>query len=291
MSQDTEDADGTLLVPIANEETADRQLDTAIDIAGDRSYRILLVYVLEVPSQLSLVDGRRYLLEDEHEELLADAKARVESCGIPAEKRIRMARGVGMGIVGAVDTHDVDAILLGWRGRPPRRDVILGSHVDTILSDAPCDVLVQRIKTPRPETVDSVLVPVAGGPHDAFAAETAASIARRNDASVTLFHVIEPTDPELSPEEAAALLAERADCFEGVRAVDRDVVEAVDVGGTITDRTTEHDVTVLGISRGGFFQRALLGTISGGVGRHAAGTVILAKRYEPIRSRLWRLLP
>ena len=58
MSQDTADADGTLLVPVANPKTADRQLETAIDIAADRSYRILLMYVLEVPSQLSLVDGR-----------------------------------------------------------------------------------------------------------------------------------------------------------------------------------------------------------------------------------------
>ena len=291
MTQHTVGTDGTLLVPIANEETADRQLDTAIDIAGDRFYRILFMYVLEVPSQLSLVDGQRYLLEDEHEELLADAVAHVESRGISAEKRIRMARSVASGIVGAVDTHDVDAILLGWRGRPPRQGVVLGSHVDTILTDAQCDVLVQRIKTPRPETVDSILVPVAGGPHDAFAAETAASIARRNDASVTLVHLLDPADLELSRDEAMALLAERADCFDGVRSVERDVIETEDVAGTITDRTTVHDVTVLGISRGGFFQRALLGSISDAVGRHAAGTVVLAKRFEHVRSRLWRLFP
>ncbi|RQG99599.1 universal stress protein [Natrarchaeobius oligotrophus] len=291
MSKDTGDADGTLLVPIANEETADRQLDTAIDIAADRSYRILLVFVLEIPPQLSLVDGRRYLLEDEHEELLADAVERVESHGIPAEQRIRMARSVATGIVGAVDKHDVDATLLGWRGRPPRQNVVLGSHVDRVLGDAQCDVLVQRIKTSRPENVDSVLVPVAGGPHDAFAAETAASIARHNDASVTLLHVLEPAEPELSRDEATALLAERADGFEGVQSVDQNVVEDDDVGGTITDQTTEHDVTVLGISRGGLLRRALLGTISEGVGRHAAGTVILTKRHDPVPSRLRRLLP
>ncbi|WP_254808900.1 universal stress protein [Natronosalvus amylolyticus] len=291
MSKNTADADDTLLVPIANPETADRQLDTAIDIAADRSCRILVIFVLEVPPQLSLVDGRRYLLEDEQEELLADAVERVESRGIPADQRIRMARGVATGIVGAIDKHDVDTILLGWRGRPPRQDVILGSHVDKILSDASCDVLVQRIKTPRPENVDSVLVPVAGGPHDAFAAETAASIARNNDASVTLLHVLESAEPELSRGEAAALLDERADSFEEVRSVDRAVIEDDDVGGTITDWTTEHEVTVLGVSRGGLLRRALLGTISESVGRHAAGTVILAKRHDPVPSRLRRLFP
>ncbi len=291
MSQDTAEADGTLLVPVANPETADRQLDTAIDIAADRSSRILLAFVLEVPPQLSLADGRRYLLEDEHEELLADAVERVESRGIPADQQIQIARGVATGIVGIVEKHDVDTVLLGWRGRPPRQDVILGSHVDKILSDAPCDVLIERIKTPRPETVDSVLVPVAGGPHDAFAAEAAASIARRNDASVTLLSVLEPSESELSREEATALLAKRAVSFEGVRSVDRDLVEGTDIAGTITDWTTEHDVTVLGVSRGGLLRRALLGTISEGVGRHAAGTVVLAKRHDPVPSRLRRLLP
>ncbi len=155
-------ADGTLLVPIANAETATRQLDTAIDLATDRSYRIVLLYVLEVPPQLSLQDGRRYLLEDEDEQLLADAADRVESAGIPVESRIRIARGVATGIVGGAEEYAADAILLGWRGRPPREEVILGSYLDTILRNAPCDVLVKRVKTPTPE-IDSVLVPLPAG--------------------------------------------------------------------------------------------------------------------------------
>ncbi|TYT60601.1 universal stress protein [Natrialba swarupiae] len=281
-------ADGTLLVPIANAETATRQLDTAIDLATDRSYRIVLLYVLEVPPQLSLQDGRRYLLEDEDEQLLADAADRVESAGIPVESRIRIARGVATGIVGGAEEYAADAILLGWRGRPPREEVILGSYLDTILRNAPCDVLVKRVKTPTPE-IDSVLVPVAGGPHDGYAAEAAGAIARRNDASVTLLHVVDPDDLELSEDEAQALLEDTADSFSGVDSVERTVLESTDVAGTITDQTTHHDLTVLGVSRGGLIQRRLLGTISEAVGRHAAGTVILAKRHDPVPSRLRRL--
>ncbi|WP_440765820.1 universal stress protein [Natronorubrum sp. DTA7] len=291
MLDETSDTDDTLLVPIANAETADRQLETAIDIAADRSYRILLVYVLDVPSQLSLQDGRRYLLEDHVEDTLAEAAARVESREIPVDTRIRLARGVSTGIVGAVDKHDVEAILLGWRGRPPRQGVILGSHVDRVLRDADCDVLVQRIKTPRPDAVDSVLVPIAGGPHSGFAAETAASIARRNDASVTLLHLLESDDPDRSGEDAQALLADAAAEFDDEQSVERALVESDTVAGTITDWTSRHDVTVLGVSRGGLVQRTLLGTVSEAVGRHAAGTVILAKRYDPVPSRLRRLLP
>ncbi|RQH02502.1 universal stress protein [Natrarchaeobius oligotrophus] len=290
MSEESPTADGTLLVPIANEETADRQLDTAIDVATDRSHDVLLVFVLEVPSQLSLQDGRRYLLEDEDERLLETAAERVESAGIPVRRRIRIARGVATGIVGAAAEYDVDAILLGWRGRPPRSNVVLGSHIDRVLRNAECDVLVKRIKTPTP-SVESVLVPVAGGPHDEYAVETAASIARRNDAAVTLLHVLESDESERSREQARTVLGAAAAEFEEVQSVDRELVSDDDVAGTITDWTTDHDVTLLGVSRGGLLQRALLGTISEAVGRHAAGTVVLARRHDPVPSRLRRLLP
>lgn len=290
MSDLRSDTDGTVLVPVANPETADRQLDTAIDIAIDRSYRILLVYIVDVPSQLSLKDGRRYLLADDDEAMLSDAAARVEAAGVPVDKRIRMARGVSTGIVGAAGKYDVDTILMGWRGRPPRQDVILGNHIDRVLRDAECDVLVKRIKTPRPEPVERVLVPVAGGPHEGLATDTAASIASRNDAAVTLLHVRESDDPERTDNEAKTLLAETAAAFDDSQSVDRRIVESDDVAGTITDSTSEHDVTVLGTSRGGLVQRALLGTISEAVGRHAANTVILAKRHDPVPSRLRRLL-
>ncbi|RQG89722.1 universal stress protein [Natrarchaeobius chitinivorans] len=290
MNNTTSTADRTILVPIANPETAERQLDTAIDVAVDRSARILLVYVLEVPPQLSLQDGRRYLLEDEDERLLANAAERVEAAGVPVDHRIRIARRIATGIVGAADAHDADTVLMGWRGRPPRQDVILGSHVDRVLRDAECDVLVKRIKTGT-EAIDSILVPVAGGPHDGLAAETAAAIARQNDAAVTLLHVQESDDPDLSRERARSLLSKTADEFDGARSVDTRLVERDDVAGAITDRTSEHDVTLLGVSRGGILQRRLLGTVSEAVGRHAAGTVVLAKRYDPVPSRLRRLLP
>lgn len=289
MVEDTSALEGKLLVPVANPETATRQLDTAIDVATDRSYGLVLLFVLEVPPQLSLQDGRRYLLEDEHEELLADAATMAEEAGVPVERRIRIARSVAKGILGAIETYDADAVLLGWRGRPPREEVVLGSHLDTVLKKAPCDVVVKRIQTPGPETVDSVLVPVAGGPHDALATEVAGSIARQHDATVHLLHVMARRDPELPRREADRLLWTKLRHLDSID-VERTVIEADDVAGSITDRTVDHDITVLGVSRGGFLERRLLGTISEAVGRHAAGTVILTKRHESVPSRLGRLL-
>lgn len=152
----------TLLVPVANPETAARLLDTAIDIAHGRSMRIVVLHVVEVPPQVPLSAGDSLIGDDGEEvQFLDDAVERVTDAGVAVESRIRYARDVATGIVGAVDAYDADGLLVGWRGRPRRRDVILGSFLDRILAEAPCDVFVKRIRTPSRD-IDSVLVPVAG---------------------------------------------------------------------------------------------------------------------------------
>ncbi|ADD07272.1 UspA domain protein (plasmid) [Natrialba magadii ATCC 43099] len=288
MGANTTTTEETLLVPVANEETATRLMDTATDIATERSLRILVIYVVAVPDQLPLDAGDR-LLEDDDEQMLADAAATAAEHDIPVDQRVRFARSVTSGILGAIEKEPVELTLLGWRGRPPRQNVILGSYIDTVLRKATCDVLVKRIQTPQP-TVDSILMPVAGGPHDGLALEMAAAIASKHDATVHLLHVRAETEPERSETAARELLRDAAREFESGTDLHRTVVVDDHVAGAITDRTVDHDITLLGVSRGGVIQRAVLGTISEAVGRHASGTVFLAKRYDPVPSRLQRLI-
>lgn len=272
-----EDTDGTLLVAVGNVETAERLLDTATDIAADQSYDILLTYVVEVTPQIPLSEGEA-LLEESDREVLEHAEAIVENAGVSVESRIRYSRDTATGIVGAADEYDTDLVLMGWRGRPPRRDIVLGSYLDRVLRNAPCDVLVKRIRTPQPEDVDSVLVPVAEGPHITLSASVAASIARRNDASVTLFHVLSGDATDTERETAERLLDGAEEPLEGVT-VERKLVDGDHVAGQITDETAAHDVTILGASEQGLIRRKLLGTVSESVGRNAAGTPMIAQRH------------
>ncbi|OIB56084.1 universal stress protein [Natrialba sp. SSL1] len=280
--------DKTLLLPVANEETADRLLETAIDIAIERSLRLLVIHVVAVPDQLPLDAGYR-LLDDSDEQLLADAAATATEHGVPTDKRVRFARSVTSGILGAIEKENVELTLLGWRGRPPRQNVVLGSYIDVVLRKATCDVLVKRIQTPQPD-IDSILVPIAGGPHEGLALETASALATQHDAVVHLLHVRSETDPAQREGEANALLLNASDEFDSETEIRREVAVDDHVAGAITDRTTAHDVTILGVSRGGFVRRTLLGTISEAVGRNASGTVFLAKRYDPVPSRIRRLV-
>ncbi len=273
--------DGTLLVPLANPGTADRLLDSAIDIARARSMRIVVLHVVEVPPQLPLSDGDSLLDDDGAEEqLLEDAVDQISDASVAVDSRIRYARDVATGIVGAVDDHDAGTLLAGWRGRPRRRDIVLGSFLDRILGEAPCDVIVKRIKRETRE-IDSVLVPVSEGPHAELAVDTAGRIASERNASVRLLYVIDPDASDSVEAEAETLLADRSSRLEGTAVdIESTVLRSDHVAGEITDETAHHDLTVLGTTRDPFLGRKLVGSVAEGVGRAASSSVMLTRKVE-----------
>lgn len=277
--------DARLLVPVANPETADRLLDTAVDIAADRDLEVLVLTVVTVPMQLSLEQARSDFDVTERESMVNDAVERVRGYGISATGRIRFGRNVAGGIRDIASEESVETILLGWRGRPRRRDVVLGSHIDDVLSDAPRDVLVKRIDRDR-RAVSSVLVPVAGGPNTEFAAETAGALARAHDARIELVTVV-PDREEATVAEARDLLNRTAPALGAVESVEQIVLEG-SVAETIVDRSADHDVTVVGAAEGGFLRRALVGDVPEAIGREADGAVLMAKRRQDVSDALWR---
>ena len=281
---DTTGQNGTLLVPVANPETVERLLDTAIDIARGRSMRIIVIHVVEVPPQLPLSAGDSLIEEHgEEEQLLDDAVEQATAAGVTVESRMRYARDVATGIVGAVDVHDADALLVGWRGRPRRRDVVLGSFLDRVLGEAPCDVFVKRIRSPTGD-ITSILVPVAGGPHGELAVELAGTIASQHEAVVQLLYIQQPSASESAQDDAAVLLEEASSRLEDLDIrVEATVLRSEHVAGTITDETADHDLTILGATREPFLRRMLVGSVAEGVGRTAVSSVILARR-APARS-------
>lgn len=273
----TEQLDGTLLVPVANPETVDRLLDTAIDIARGRSMRLVVVHVVEVPPQVPLSEGSRLLDDNGQQQLLDTATHLAQEAEVPVESRMRYARDVPTGIVGAVDVHDATALLVGWRGRPRRRDIILGSFLDSILGEAPCDVFVKRIRTPSSD-ISSILVPVAGGPHVALAVELAGTIASQRDAAVRLLHVHQPDADESTREEITAILHDYRSLLTDMDVnVESSTIQSDHVAGAITDETAQHDLTILGATRDPILKRKLVGSVAQGVGRAAASSVILTR--------------
>lgn len=104
LPMNTETSNQTLLVPVANPETAERSLDTTIDIAHGQLMRNVLSHVVKVPPQVPLSSGDSLIDDDVEEERLLNAAV---------ESRMRYARDVATGIVRAVEVRDTDAMLVG----------------------------------------------------------------------------------------------------------------------------------------------------------------------------------
>jgi nucleotide-binding universal stress UspA family protein/uncharacterized membrane protein len=279
-----------LVVPIANPESVEQLMRTAIDIAQDRNADIRVMSVVTVPQETPPNEGRQFI--DEERDVLNDAIdfAAEQEPDVPVSGTVRIGHDITQAILNTAEQDDADLLLMGWRGQQRRsRDLVLGSNVDEVVTRAPCDVLVERISPV--EDVESILLPTAGGPHSEFAAEVAGAIARTNDARVDAVRVIEPNPTD----EERADAQERLDATFGAIetediGIEHRLVVSEEIAEAIISESAEYDLTIIGATREGVLQQFVFGGIPEEVGRRAENTVIMAKRNLGISSRVNRLL-
>ncbi|MFC6734395.1 amino acid permease [Haladaptatus sp. DYSN1] len=274
-----------ILVPIANPESVEQLMRTALDLAEDRNADIEVMSVVSVPPQTPLSEGRKFVQEERAVIDRAIEFAEEEHPAVPVSGKIRIGHDVAKAILNTIEQDAADLVLMGWRGRGRRTDYVLGSNVDQVVTQARCDVLIERMGPAG--NVDSILVPTAGGPHAEFAAEIAHAIARPNDARVEVISVITPSAEER--DTAQSIIDSAAASLEGVETT-TELVEGDDIASAIVERSGEHDITIIGASREGLLQQLVFGAIPEEVGRRAKNTVIMAKRDLGITSRVTRWL-
>ena len=280
----TADREGEIVVPIANPESAEQLVRTAIDLAREYDAEIHVMSAVTVPQQTPLEEGRQFVAPKR--EILKQAMGIAEEADVPVSGTVRIGHDPATAILNTAEQRDSEAILMGWRGRSRRRDIVLGSNVDEIVTKANCDVLVERISPV--EGVESVLVPTAGGPHAELAAEVAVAIARPQGADIDVMTVVAPDADDEDRERAQENVEATAAVIEDYDAVETRVVESEGVVDAIVAATEDHDHTVVGATREGLLQQVVFGAIPEEVGRRAEHTVIMAKRYRGLTSRFRR---
>jgi len=271
-------AAGPVLVAVEAPEHVQQLVRTACDLArlGAREVRLVTVVAKPHDSPFGVFADetiRREYAGDSHE-LLVRATAPE---GVTVERDVVVARSVAGGILSAVAESDPAALVVGWQGGTRRTDAVLGTTVDTLIERADCDLYVERIGR-EANGVESVLLPVAGGPHVGAAATAAAAIADRNDARVVVLSV---ASDEADREEAAAFVREGREALATVPGVDPRVETAIRTSGSVTDAVVDaardHDVIVPGATRQGSLRRRLVGSIPGRIVERTDRTVIVAR--------------
>ncbi|MEM7456699.1 MAG: amino acid permease, partial [Planctomycetota bacterium] len=236
-----------VLVPIANPDNAGSLVAVANSLSPPGIGKVLLLSVITVP------EGWDAEAEPERlssvQSVLARALTASSKMGLYPETLITVADEPWPEIARVAEDHNCCSMVLGF-------NVLEGSGVaqqlDDLVSEVTCDIVLLRApERLHGKRLQKILVPVAGrGAHDELLARLLGSLDRTADRDVTFLRVL----PEGASEEKRRNVQNEL----SITARDNhlpdariEVVCSSDPVGAVANLAGEHDVTVLGVQRGG----------------------------------------
>jgi basic amino acid/polyamine antiporter, APA family len=280
-----------VVVPVANPATQGMLLRLAAAAAKQHpNGEVVAVNIIEVPPQTALAQNLQFERERvAAQQQLLDAAAEIaQELGVALRTRAILARRASDAILQVLREEGADRLFMGWKGRRKRREFILGSTIDPVVEQAPCEVSLLKV---RAEQIGEVVVLAGGGPITPLAAGVAADIAASNSAQLTLLNIQQPepvTDEDsgevLEPQEAGertiAEVARKAGLEEG--SYTSRVVVSEQIEAAIMEAVEDYQTIFVGATRTGVVKQALFGSIPEKVGEQASGTVVMVnKRHQP----------
>lgn len=250
-------------------------LPIVCDLVADAGAELVVGSPVVLPDQTSLEapeprrDGRRraakFVLKAKQR---CDVGSRIEQAVVAGHSRRDIIQTM-------VDRYDVSTVVTEDRPRGGVRSLLgLGGVDEAAVTEGVDTIIVARIGYPR--AVESVLVPIARGPHSGLAIETGLALARRNEASLELLHV--RTAGEDGREEGEEVLDVGIERLDGYERAERTLLEASEVPEAIIQRSRPFDVTVFGAPREGRLRQFMLGSVPEDVSAETDGAVLIAHR-------------
>ncbi len=285
--------DFSVLIPVVDLEQARILGNIGAIIAQANQGELMALNVINVPAQMSLSEGRVFLKEGRPllDMVIEQAKKR----DAPVHTIIRLGRDTSEAIQKTVQENASNLILLGWPGYTHSPGKIYGSVIDPILKNPPADIAMVRYRTQR--LLQSILVPVSGGPNSHRAVKMAINMAAAEqecEVQVVLLNVV-PTNPTA----VHFALAEQAfkESLEGLqynnletRIVENDAVADAILNEASSQEQIKHDFIIIGASEESRLHNFVVGSIPEKIANSAKVTVIiLKKRSHPIIS-FYRLI-
>jgi len=286
-----------ILLPLANPRTARDLVRIGSGLAGGRATQITALGIVEVPEGVSLSEGATQARTSRR--LLQRVLDFGDEEGVEIRTMVRIGRRAADGVIEAVGEESTDLVIFGWggplaagkaaraaeaaAGRSERREPapVFSSTIDAVVRESPCDIAV--VKQRGIEKVDSILVPVRGGPHAELAMRLARDLGKRFGAQVVVLHIV----PKGLGERACQHEQEALDRFvkeHGGRKAKGLLLEATSVRSAIIREAAHHNLVVMGASahpsNAAPDGRFLFGTVADAVATKARPTVVVVKTKQ-----------
>jgi len=270
---------GRMLVPIADPQIADYLIKMAAAIAQNFNYELECIHVVQVARSLYPAETKVDL--DTLDPLRQVVNRFGTSSEIPIHFQVRVAHEVGRTLLEVIKERHIDLVLMGWYGKTLTPGRVIGGVVDTLVRQAPCQVIV--VRPGRNLTLNRWLIPTSGGPNARVAQELLPGLLTLGPTSeVRLCSVCHPVDGKcLTPHH----LSEMAEGLEATlhRPVHTHVVTNESVSEAIISLSRKYwsDVILMGASRENLMSQVLRGNIPLEIAQNTDITVILLRQvYE-----------
>ncbi len=178
----------SVMLAVANPSNAVQLARNTYQICEAKKASVELIHMVPVPDGIPLHDAehcKEYMVEGK--EGLQEAMLYL-SIHFPVNLTIRYCRNVARGIVGALRAKKTKMLILGWHGEVSSYLFNIGSTIDPIIEQAPCDVAVFK-GCGGNKKFNNILVPVAGGPNSNLAVEIAVIMAENPDSNITIMNI------------------------------------------------------------------------------------------------------
>ena len=292
-----------ILLPLANPRTARDLVRIGAGVANGRPTEITVLGIVEVPEGVSLSEGATQARTSRR--LLQRVLDVGDEEGVELRTMVRIGRYAADGVIEAVGEEGSDLVIFGWGGPPTASQTaraeaeateltlagervhprpVFSPTIDAVVRESPCDIAV--VKQRGLDKVESILVPVRGGPHAELAMRISRDLAKRFGAKMVVLHVVPKGigDRAVQREQVAvdAFVREHA----GTRRATGLIREASSVRQAIIKEAANHQLVVMGASaqptNASPDGRYLFGTLAESVASKARPTVIVVKTKQSL---------
>jgi amino acid transporter/nucleotide-binding universal stress UspA family protein len=267
--------DFRLVLGIEKKEEVLPLTNLAVAMAKENEGEIFVTHVIPLPPQTPLSAGKRFI--EERRKFLKIADDIGEKKKVPVSFNIRAAHRVYHGLLDSVIENKGNVLILG-SGEVTARSRILGSVLDPLLQEVPCDIGIMKINGDK--NIKKILVPTAGGPNAKLALEWGSWIAKQNRGRLTLLSVAED-EKKKKRAEACLKDTKKAGDYDNERVVEK-VVYGRNIVSAILKESEMYDLVIIGASKVGLWRRVRFGTVSEKIARSASVPVLVVRKYEGV---------
>lgn len=270
-----------VMVAVANPNSAALLVQDTYKICQAKEASVELIHMVPVPEQIPLSRAAEYISSGK--ESLLEAMLYL-SMHFPCNTTLRYCRNIARGIVSAVREKNARLLVLGWHGKRETSLFSIGSTIDPIIEQAPCDIVVLK-DTGKNKVFEKILVPVAGGPNSALAAEIASIVADGENPEITIM-TVHTHNNRFDLEKFIQSQAKRLNLPE--KTFIPKIVKAKSPVAAILKESKGYDLIVLGTSEKPYLFRLGSQTLPEKIACRTETPAMIVKRNIPIKSWIKR---